>query len=107
MLARIDRTKDWVNPRCYIWFNAANRKPANARIISLRFKSLIRLAHNDQTTANFHQLRKVATSLAFDKGLSITDLCARANWGSESVFFKHYYNKPNVNINCIALGKKC
>ena len=49
-------------------------EPANEGIIRLRFKALIRLAHNDQTAANFHQLRKVAASLAFDKGLSIAEL---------------------------------
>ena len=36
---------------------------------------------------NFHELRKVAASLAFDQGLSLEDFCARANWRGDSVFY--------------------
>ena len=73
-----------------------SKKPANSRILALRFRQLIKPSHTRDTRANFHQIRKVATSLTFDKGLSIKDICARANWGSRSVFFRNYYKKQNV-----------
>ena len=68
----IDRTKQWPNPENFLWLNAATKHPANARILALRFKALITLAHKDESHSNFHQLRKVAASLAFDRGLSLS-----------------------------------
>ena len=59
---------DYENPDQVIWFNAASRKAANSRIIALRFRQLIQMAYHEKTTANFHQLRKVASSIVFDKG---------------------------------------
>lgn len=105
--AWLERTRLWINPNNYLWLNAANRKPAILKLLSLRFKALIRLAHNADLASNFHQLRKVAASLAFDKGLPIADLFSRANWNSKSVFFKHYYAKANISQNCFALRNKC
>ena len=102
----IERTSSWPNPDHFIWFNAASKKPANSRILALRFKQLIRLSHSYDTSANFHQIRKAATSLAFDKGLSLKEICSRANWGSKSVFFKNYYKRQNVKNTCISLGHK-
>ena len=94
------------NPDRFRWLNAASKKPANSRILALRFRQLIKLSHAQDTRANFHQIRKVATSLAFDKSLSIKDICTRANWGSRSVFFKNYYKKQDVKNICISLGHK-
>ena len=102
----LNRTKSWVNPENKIWMNAATKLPANARLLGLRFKALIRISHNDERHANFHELRKVATSLAFDQGLSLKDLRARANWRGDSVFFKHYYSPQSVKQICIAMGKR-
>ncbi|CAF4317257.1 unnamed protein product [Rotaria magnacalcarata] len=80
------RTDSWDNPQDFLWFNAASRKPANARLLALRFRQLIQLAYTDKTEANFHQIRKVATSLTFDKGLNLNQMCSRANWAGQSVF---------------------
>ena len=82
------------NSDSFMWLNAASKKPANSRILALRFRQLIKPSHAQDTRTNFHQIRKVA--LAFDKGLSIKDIRTRANWGSRSVFFKNYYKKQNV-----------
>ncbi|CAF4435762.1 unnamed protein product, partial [Rotaria magnacalcarata] len=66
----IHSTDSWDNPQDFLWLNAASRKPANARLLALRFRQLIQLAYTEKTKANFHQIRKVAISLAFDKGLN-------------------------------------
>ena len=79
----IERTQHWENPNDFLWLNAASNRPANARILSLRFKAIIRLAHNDDWHSNFHQLRKVAAYLAFHRGLSLKELCSRASWNQE------------------------
>ncbi|CAF2046128.1 unnamed protein product [Rotaria magnacalcarata] len=81
--AWISRTAQWENLQNFLWFNAASKKPANIRMLALRFKQLIQLAYQDKAQANFHQLRKVATYLAFNKGVSLPQICSRANWGGE------------------------
>ena len=102
----LDRTSEWPNPKNFIWFNAATQKPANNRILALRFRQLVNLSHAYNTKSNFHQIRKVATSLAFDRGLSLAEICSRASWGNDSVFFKNYYLKQSVKNSCISLGLK-
>ncbi|CAF4221601.1 unnamed protein product [Rotaria magnacalcarata] len=104
--AWISRTAQWENPHNFLWFNAASKKPANIRMLALRFKQLIQLAYQDKVQANFHQLRKVATSLAFDKGVSLAQICSRANWAGDSVFFKSYFLNHKSETQCIVLGKK-
>ena len=102
----LSRTDKWENPQSVIWFNAATKRPGNARLLSLRFKKLIQLAYTEKVSAKFHDIRKAATSLAFNQGLSISQVCARANWAGESVFFKSYFYKNNTNLKCISLSKR-
>ncbi|CAF4354177.1 unnamed protein product, partial [Rotaria magnacalcarata] len=54
----LDITSEWPNPNNFIWFNAATQKPANNRILVLRFRQLINLSHAHNTKSNFHQIRK-------------------------------------------------
>ena len=60
-------------------------------MLALRFRQLIQLAYRNKMDANIHQLRKVATSLACDKGVNLAQICSRANWAGDSVFFKSYF----------------
>ena len=101
----VDRTSDWDNPQNFLWINTVSRKVANARILALRFRQLVQLAYTKEMPANFHQIRKLATSIAFDKGLNLSQLCSRANWARESVFFKNYFVKSKSKVKCIVLGK--
>ena len=94
------------NPDRFRGLNAASKKPANSRILALRFRQLIKRSHAQDTRANLYQIRKVATSLAFDKSLSIKDICTRANWESSSVIFKNYYKNQDVKNICISLEHK-
>ena len=70
----ITRTKNWENPKNVIWLNAAIQKPGNARLLTVRLKQLIQLAYTEKIAARFHDIRKAATSLAFNQGLSISQV---------------------------------
>lgn len=101
----LTRTNSWANPDEVLWLNPCTKKVAAKRTLSFRFKSLIKLSHQHDTQANFHEIRALATSLAFDKGISMKDLCSRAHWNNESVFFSSYYKPQECRTKCVTLGK--
>ena len=45
-----------------------------------------------------HSTRATAVSVAFDKGISITDILKTADWTSDSVFKKHYYKPAESHV---------
>ena len=101
----VDKTHHWSNPNKVLWLHPVSHKPLNSRGLSYFFKAAIRLSQSEDHAISFHQIRKVATSLAFQQGLSIAEICRRARWNSNSVFFKHYYNPNKDRLpSCIALG---
>ena len=100
------RTKEWQNPHEVNWVQYCHKTNVKRQIMSLRFKQLINLAYSDKVSAKFHDITKAAMSLAFNQDLSISQVCARANWAGESVFFKSYFYKNNTKLKCISLGKR-
>lgn len=61
--------------------------------------------YNKGGRIHFHQMRKLATSIAFSRGLSIKEVGQRAMRGSEDVFFKNYLTLVKEKLPpIIALG---
>ena len=46
-----------------------------------------------------HSTRATAVSIAFDKGVSVSDIMKTADWSSESVFKKFYYKPSLSSVN--------
>jgi integrase len=105
-LTFIDRTSSLPNPEFALWIKEGSPKPVKNRSLALNFQRLIRLSHiGEDIKGNIHQVRGVAASLAFKAGISLKSLRSRAQWGSESVFFKNYWTPVSTTAHCIALGK--
>ena len=52
---------------------------------------------SDEVSA--HSTRATAVSIAFDKGVSVSDIMKTADWSSESVFKKYYYKPSLSSVN--------
>ena len=53
-----------------------------------------------------HDVRKMATSLAFFGNMSLGEICQKVGWASPTVFRKHYLRQiQGVVKNCIVLGR--
>ena len=54
-----------------------------------------------------HDLRKVASSFAFLKSMSLSDICEVTGWASGRVFRKHYLRSiKQISSSFVALGTK-
>ena len=71
--------------------------PVTSATIARWLKQVLREAG---VAENFsaHSTRATAVSVAFDKGVPISDIMKTADWSSDSVFKKYYY-KPMISVN--------
>ena len=60
---------------------------------------------NLDTNPKTHDLRKLATSYAFFKSMSLKEVCDLVGWASIRVFKKHYMQEiGEVSAQFVALG---
>ena len=79
-----------INRLCY--------HPVTSATIARWLKQVLREAGvSDEFSA--HSTRATAVSIAFDKGVSVSDIMKTADWSSESVFKKFYYKPSLSSVN--------
>ena len=57
-----------------------------------------------EKVAKGHDVRKVATSLAWARGISPEEICRRTFWSSSNAFITKYLNAQVKNVQCVAVG---
>lgn len=96
-----------------LWTSVQNpSRPLSKNAISFFIRELIREAHSQSENDNLsvlrvkaHEVRAVATSLAFRKNLSLASILQSTFWRSNSVFASHYLKEiETVFENCKTLG---
>ena len=74
--------------------------------IRLMLCQFIRLA-DPGSIPKSHDLRKVASSFAFLRSMSLSDICGVTGWASGRVFRKHYLHSiRQISSSFVALGTK-
>ena len=72
--------------------------PVTSATIACWLKQVLKEAGvSDEFSA--HSTRPTAVSIAFDKGVSVSDIMKTADWSSESVFKKYYYKPSLSSVN--------
>ena len=96
----LSATKDFQGHQ--LFFNLQTLRPLKASLLS---QMLCRLINTSQkgTFPKGHDIRKVATSLAWTRGIGISEVVKRAFWKSSNVFIKTYLHNQLPN-HCVALG---
>ena len=96
----LTRTVNWResagNSKLFLSLNKPHH-PVTSATIARWLKQVLREAG---VAENFsaHSTRATAVSVAFDKGVPISDIMKTADWSSDSVFKKYYY-KPLISVN--------
>lgn len=90
-----------------VFIDPASAKPLNAGRVAVWLCRIIKKA-DPTAIPKGHDLRKVATSLAWARGLEVQELIDAAFWSSPNVFTQHYLHpiEPAVakRANCVALN---
>ena len=112
--AYIARTKDLRNDQVENLFVAPKdpTRAASKNAIAYFLKSTIKEAYlsvSEETMRLYkvtpHEVRAVATSLAFEHNLAIETVLEAAQWRSNTVFTGHYLKDVGIQYqNCRALG---
>ena len=90
-----------------LWLHPTSILPLNKNRFTYFFKKIISLSYKRPIPSHLHQMRHLATSLAFRHGLQLEEVCRRAMWASNSVFLKNYLQPFGLKLpECIALGHK-
>ena len=95
----------FVSPRC-------PSRPASKNGLSFLMKALIREAHEKLQPemlpilkASIHEVRGVATSVSFQKNMSLDSVMEAAQWRCQSVFASHYLKDISIDYGtCRTLG---
>lgn len=96
----LNKTKDFSGNA--LFFDVKTAKSLNAGRISHVLCKIINEA-DPGCFPHGHDVRKVATSLAWTRGLSLTNIVQNAFWKSPSVFVKKYLFFVEDTPNCISL----
>ena len=90
-----------------VFIDPKSKKPLNAARVSLWLCRIIKKA-DPKAIPKGHDIRKVATSLAWARGLNIQDLLDAAFWSKSNVFIEHYLHPPAPDVvkrtTCVALN---
>ena len=74
--------------------HASPYRPASKATIARWISSVIRdsgAADENQSASNAHSVRKVASSWAYHRGVSVADICEAVGWKSQTTFSDIYY----------------
>lgn len=111
--AYISRTKDVRGSSSSLWCSVKDpQKPLSKNALSFFLRETIREAHLLCEEENFgllkvkaHEIRAIATSLAYRKNMSVKQIMEATFWRSDSVFASHYLREVRVDYEkCYALG---
>ncbi|XP_064087525.1 uncharacterized protein LOC135202200 [Macrobrachium nipponense] len=87
-------------------------RPLSKNVVAFFLRSLVKEAHVDCDEDQFkllkvmaHEVRAIATSLAFSKNMSVQNLMKATFWRCHSVFASHYLRDIRITYDkCFALG---
>ena len=80
-------------------------KPLSITATKCHLTTLIKRT-NPESIPKSHDIRKLASSLAFFEGMSFPDIASMTGWSSPNVFIKHYLYEINTLLSsCVVLGK--
>ena len=80
-------------------------KPLSLSGTRCRLTSLIKRLNPD-SVPKMHDLRKMASSLAFFEGMTFPDIASMTGWSSPHVFMRHYLHEIDSLVrSCVVLGK--
>ena len=97
----LNRTVDWrqnmEKTRLFLSLIRPHHPVTSATIARWLKQVLKEAGVSDEFSA--HSTRATAVSIAFDKGVSVSDIMKTADWSSESVFKKFYYKPSLSSVN--------
>ncbi|XP_068221279.1 uncharacterized protein [Palaemon carinicauda] len=111
--AYLSRTKRLRGASSSLWCSVKDpQKPLSKNALSFFLRETIREAHLFCEEKNFgllkvkaHEVRAVATSLAYRKNMSVKQIMDATFWRSNSVFASHYLREVRVDYEkCYTLG---
>ena len=87
-----------------LFINPATQEPCSKNRVRSLLVKLIKLSQ-PEAKPQFHDVRKVSSSLAFFNGMNVQELCDRVGWASIRVFRKHYLKEiKDVSSPCVAVS---
>jgi len=90
----------------FVWGNPRTGNRLNRGTIAKLICHLIKKA-DPGSIPHAHDVRKVAASLAWCRGVPLPTILERAFWGSSNVFANHYLGPTNPKPGaCVALGSR-
>ena len=110
LLCPVYALRDWLKASKsyegpHLFYNMKTKKPLKTPQLSKLIVSLIN-SSQPNTFPKAHDVRKVASSLAWVRGIPIGDILKRSFWKSSNCFIERYLIPVKQNDNCIALGSK-
>ena len=86
-------------------FRSSSGTPLSKGNIRVTLVRLIRKAH-PRAFPRSHDLRKLASSLAFFGEMSVSDISTFTGWSSQRVFLRHYLGEiTELRHRCVAMGR--
>ena len=82
-----------------------SRKPLSISGARCCLTSLIK-RFNPESIPKTHDIRKMASSLAFFEGMAFPDISTMTGWSTPNVFIRHYLHEIKLVMRaCVVLGK--
>ena len=79
-------------------------RPLSRSNISANLQAIIKAGDKDSFPLG-HDIRKLASSLAFFSGMKLKEISRFTGWKSSSVFLKHYcLSIENLRSSCVSVG---
>ncbi|XP_066987475.1 uncharacterized protein [Macrobrachium rosenbergii] len=109
----LQRTEECQGPSDNLWCSVKRPDlPLSKNALAFFLRSTILDAHSDGQDSDMslwkvkaHKVRAVATSVAFQRNMSLNDILGATFWRSSSVFASHYLTDVKTTYeNCCALG---
>ena len=89
----------------YLFRHQTTGKPLSVCATRVCITSLVKRT-NPHSIPKAHEVRKMASSLAFFTDMAYQDISHMTGWSSTSVFVKHYLSQiDDVRQGCVALGR--
>ena len=110
-LCPVQSLKEWLEKTSSyegnkIFINPLTMKPMTSASVSRHLVEIINTADPGKF-AKGHDVRKIATSLAWTRGLPMPSIIKRAFWKSSNIFIRKYLNPIKTPLGpCVALGHK-
>ena len=87
----------------YLFRHHSSSKPLSVCALRVRLTSLIKRT-NPQSVPKAHDVRKMASSLAFFTDMSYQCISQMTGWSSTAVFVKHYLSSIDSVLHCVGFG---